>query len=586
MLVDDQAQTFLIQPKADFTKNSENHKIAEVRYQNYLNRYSATMKSVYDERRVLLNKPQTASMMMSASIMPFGYNGGSASMLSMRRTSPKVNLMSKTLNNNNFSIISDNRDQMTHTASLPNINVKKQNRAVFSISPVRANFNDPQQSMLEGIHSYNPQVYFKIASEYQKMNEDQMKNQLELKNYLMTKRQNEQRIAKLEEKLSKIEKQDKESRKELKEKFEVKEHKRLQKLKKVNQEFESQEIHLQVERENFNKDRLKKLLKDQLKEKELSKQIKSKLDKEINLKQIHTMKREELNQKEIDTCLNKLHEINNKIVKSNQIQIEKKEERTAFLKTQALLFEMKKEQMKKLVNEDEDKKYEKFVLKMAQLEEKRTKQQKDIAKQQKMKIIHDKQKMEKVLTSHQEYMKQKNQYLKKVEEKATQSLNITSNMKRNHSVSTSLGFKGLLSPQSKPPKISQIFDEEFVVKKEMRDLKTVNLKENLEREQKKKEFKKLAILEKEQMYSQKIQQMKLEKAMIDKCKVEQQNHALKNKESRMQAILKLKDFSIVTGDKKQKMKAKKLAEQLAKDIDFEEVFKEEPKKKNLEDALQ
>lgn len=73
---------------------------------------------------------------------------------------------------------------------------------------------------------------------------------------------------------------------------------------------------------------------DDKKEKELSKVNKLKLDKELTLKRVHTMKREELNQREIDTCLSKLNEINSKIVKSNQIFNEKKEERTAFTKTQ------------------------------------------------------------------------------------------------------------------------------------------------------------------------------------------------------------------------------------------------------------
>jgi hypothetical protein len=52
---------------------------------------------------------------------------------------------------------------------------------------------------------------------------------------------------------------------------------------------------------------------------------------------LHSKKREELNQQEIDTCLAKLHEINSKIAKSTQLQYEKQEERTAFLKTQALM---------------------------------------------------------------------------------------------------------------------------------------------------------------------------------------------------------------------------------------------------------
>ena len=54
--------------------------------------------------------------------------------------------------------------------------------------------------------NYSPYVYFKLASEYQKMNENKVKTQLDLKNYLMQKRVNEQKTQKLEEKITKIEK--------------------------------------------------------------------------------------------------------------------------------------------------------------------------------------------------------------------------------------------------------------------------------------------------------------------------------------------------------------------------------------------
>ena len=77
----------------------------------------------------------------------------------------------------------------------------------------------------------------------------------------------------------------------------------------------------------------------------------------------------------------------------------------------------------------------------------------------------------------------------------------------------------------------------------------------------------------------------MEKYLVDKCKIESQNNAHKIKEDRVQAILKLKDFDILTPDKKRRQKAREIAEKLAKDIDLEEVFKEIPKKKlNQEDS--
>jgi hypothetical protein len=46
----------------------------------------------------------------------------------------------------------------------------------------------------------------------------------------------------------------------------------------------------------------------------------------------------------------------------------------------------------------------------------------------------------------------------------------------------------------------------------------------------------------------------------------------------MHALMKLKDVSIM--DKNEKVKAKKLAQRLAGDVDLEDVFKEEVKKKD------
>ena len=59
----------LYRPKSDFTQDVENPKIADMRYHNYIQRYIATVKSVYDERRFLMNKPTTASQMLGTMVM-------------------------------------------------------------------------------------------------------------------------------------------------------------------------------------------------------------------------------------------------------------------------------------------------------------------------------------------------------------------------------------------------------------------------------------------------------------------------------------------------------------------------------------
>ena len=63
-------------------KEAENPKIGELRYQNYLKRYSANVKSVYDERRVVATKPPTATKVLGGSLFMSAH--GPASILSIR----------------------------------------------------------------------------------------------------------------------------------------------------------------------------------------------------------------------------------------------------------------------------------------------------------------------------------------------------------------------------------------------------------------------------------------------------------------------------------------------------------------------
>ncbi len=67
---------------------------------------------------------------------------------------------------------------------------------------------------------------------------------------------------------------------------------------------------------------------------------------------------------------------------------------------------------------------------------------------------------------------------------------------------------------------TQPLDENVIIKQEFKKIKYDNFNENQQREIKKMEYRKLSVMEKEQVYSHKIEQQKIEKAMIDKCKVE------------------------------------------------------------------
>jgi hypothetical protein len=92
---------------------------------------------------------------------------------------------------------------------------------------------------------------------------------------------------------------------------------------------------------------------------------------------------------------------------------------------------------------------------------------------------------------------------------------------------------------------------------ERQKLREYNFMENLQREKKKQQFKKMVILEKEKKYTDKINAIKTEKQIIDKCKSEVNNNHLKTKELKMTAIFKLNGKSVL--DKSEKLKTKQLA---------------------------
>lgn len=76
-------------------------------------------------------------------------------------------------------------------------------------------------------------------------------------------------------------------------------------------------------------------------------------------------------------------------------------------------------------------------------------------------------------------------------------------------------------------------------------------------------------------YVEKIKAQRTEKEMLEKCKFEVQNQALKNKEFKMNAIMQLKGLSVL--DKTEKLKTKELAKKLVGEIDIEDIFKDDKK---------
>jgi hypothetical protein len=94
----------------------------------------------------------------------------------------------------------------------------------------------------------------------------------------------------------------------------------------------------------------------------------------------------------------------------------------------------------------------------------------------------------------------------------------------------------------------------------------------------------MVILEKEKKYTDKINAIKTEKQIIDKCKSEVNNNHLKTKELKMTAIFKLNGKSVL--DKTEKLKTKQLALKFASDVNLEDIFRDDPKEAKPKDPYE
>lgn len=123
-----------------------------------------------------------------------------------------------------------------------------------------------------------------------------------------------------------------------------KQHMREEKLKSVKKNLKLKESENVEGAIQELKNREQKLVGDVANMKELAKFKKQKNDHEIRMKQEHYKKKEEIYKQEVDTCLQRLDDITHKLEKSNQYQSDRIYEKSALVKTQNLIAEMKKEQ--------------------------------------------------------------------------------------------------------------------------------------------------------------------------------------------------------------------------------------------------
>lgn len=87
--------------------------------------------------------------------------------------------------------------------------------------------------------------------------------------------------------------------------------------------------------------------------------------------------------------------------------------------------------------------------------------------------------------------------------------------------------------------------EEMMIREENKKLKHGNFLENLQRQQKKLEFKKQLIMEREKQYDSKISQLKSEQQMVMRYKAEAKNKQMQDKEHKLSALMKLNHKSVL-----------------------------------------
>lgn len=176
----------------------------------------------------------------------------------------------------------------------------------------------------------------------------------------------------------------------------------------------------------------------------------------------------------------------------------------------------------------------KFVCKMQELDKKREKQKKTL--NDKVKKFHNtgQLKMNKAQFNHQQILKDQEELREHVKERC--------DFRMNRAFNNSMSLpKAILSDMTllvKSPSERAIEGQEkVIVMQEFKRLKEDNLANNLLREQKKLEFKKNTVIEKEMKYMDKIRAKKNEKLMLEKCKIEVFHQSMKNKEQKHIAII-------------------------------------------------
>ncbi|CDW86303.1 UNKNOWN [Stylonychia lemnae] len=558
--------------KNEFALDCENAKVLDFRYKNYLTRYHTLLKKLEDEKQAIRLRGNNGSVMSRLNSrynvsLPLMSSNSVRNLRRLDESSISRGGLGVALSNQRYSVLSNIPNQSSLALSLPRIgkNIETSAQSPSVLSSGRGDKSNKSTV-------FSSDIYAKISQEYEKMTESKVKSQIDLKNHLLQQLKNEQYMQKLEQKLKRIEEYEKEELEEIQYKKQMREQARKNKLQRVKSEMERNVEESELMAQKYNEERLKRVKEQKERQLQIAQQEKEKFDKELEIKQNIQRKKHELEKQEEEQCLNRLKELDQKINQKNNTFLQRQQEKQSHLKSQSLIVQMKNDMARKQFEEQKEKKQERVIKKIQQTEKQINQRLEERDEMIKYRTHQEEQKGDRAYQNHLEAMRQDQEYRRMTEDKINRKI-------ARARLGNSMTAPKLLSDLVMNNGHSQYeVADDIMLKYESKKLKEHNFQENYRREQKKQQLKKQQILEKEYAYSQKVQLAKIERQMIEKCKVQTQNAAIKSKEDKNQFIQRLKAYSVI--DKNQKKKAQKIALQLATDIDLGEVFADKKKDEN------
>jgi len=483
-------------PKADFFMPDVPEEIATVRFKNHIERVIGTHMQVSQERKQIIKEAEA-----KAQVRPFtsGFNDYDHMMM---KESKELRSTSKLFSN--------------RTSGTPQ----------------------------------NKDLWGKLSDEYDKMSGNILKQQKDVRKFLEIEKKKEKMLEKMEKKNVSLKDFENRKQEDLKMKIKDNERKREEKrqaLISMEKEQEdailSEDIRLTKEYEIIGKkgkkieEMRKQKLRDQMDEYE------RRLERHKNL-------REEIDKRDTDLMYQKLEQLKEKYVMSQERYEQKLKEKSLLAYTNHMNVG---EKFMKVKQEESQQTKRKEVMYIGRVEE--------IEKAQKKKDDIIKRKLEEKKRKDEEMNEKVQSNLKLGQIEHTRKIQ---DLERK-----------VMTSEGRRMRRSESIEEGL--KKEKDKLREENIQQNLERQRRKLELKKLYVLEKNKIMSERLRLSKTEEDLIQRAKRENFMKTQQEKMRISKTIFHLSHINLKSGD------TKKYVKEAAPDIDIEDLFKVEVKAKKPEE---